>query len=551
MKKLIMSVMIAAVFIASVFGASAEDEFTFNPPKLEKTKAAVTISGKYNKDMSLNIAIIKDGADFENYESVGSKLFAADDIKCGDDGVFEVSYNINDTAEEGKYLVYCGYGTQIKSDCFWHINDTRRNDWYTSIKNFSDANSLNGYLFNENDIFGDGNKYSLAEIMGITNGDGKHNAFVAEFTVNSKSDYNSYDELLSVFALSDRVYKIKDKQGTERVFNDVLLEHNIKYAKMIKIFNEVLSDDAANKVMINLSEDDLTSTEKFMTAFTKRCACAAVSGAKTNGYGHIHDIIISADNIIDMNISGYKALSPSNQNKVCMQLYNNGVSSFDDMCNKIRSYSSSANNQPAVRPGGGGTGSSSGNKSFINTAPGQTNETKREFSDIEGFDWAKEAIIYLYDKNIINGMGNNKFEPQESVTREQFLKMLMLALDKKTVSGNISFTDTDNSQWYAPYIYTAVTMGIVNGRSDNTFGIGEYITREDCAALMSRTAGITGNEAEVSFKDLNSISEYALGAIAGLCGEKIITGDGNGYFNPKDFCTRAQVAVMIYRLMNN
>ena len=110
------------------------------------------------------------------------------------------------------------------------------------------------------------------------------------------------------------------------------------------------------------------------------------------------------------------------------------------------------------------------------------------FTDLAGSDWAKDAIVSLAEEGIISGRGDGTFAPQDNVTREEFVKIIVSAfLDEENNSGS-QFADVDKNAWYAPYIYTAYNAGIVSGIGEDAFGVGMLVTRQDMAAILYRTA---------------------------------------------------------------
>ena len=174
------------------------------------------------------------------------------------------------------------------------------------------------------------------------------------------------------------------------------------------------------------------------------------------------------------------------------------------------------------------------------------------FNDIENITWAKEAIEALYNKGIVTGYGNDLFAPNYNVTREQFVKMIVGALNLSSdAETELAFTDVAADTWYAPYIKTAVALGVVTGKDATTFGVGESITRQDMAVMCVRALAATGVvlDGGAYLSDADEISEYAKGAVSQMVTAGYITGDENGNFNPSDTATRAQTAVVLYRII--
>lgn len=208
---------------------------------------------------------------------------------------------------------------------------------------------------------------------------------------------------------------------------------------------------------------------------------------------------------------------------------------------------------------GGGGSSSSGKKTYYTVAnPIEPSEqiknsqsTKKEiFSDISAVEWAKSAIEYLSEKKIINGVGDGRFDPDREVTREEFVKMAVLAFEIEDGEFEADFTDVDDKSWYTPYISAAVCSGCINGYPDGSFGTGRSISREEMAVLIKRAAehkGITlGAEGSKEFTDFEDISLYAADILKSLYNGGVIDGNESGEFMPKMSATRAMAAKMIY-----
>lgn len=183
----------------------------------------------------------------------------------------------------------------------------------------------------------------------------------------------------------------------------------------------------------------------------------------------------------------------------------------------------------------------------------QTTVTSTVFTDVSSSHWANEAIEYMYNAGIISGVGDGRFEPEASVMREQFVKMIVVAFDIPIGNIENTFEDVDTEQWYCPYILAAYNAGLINGYSDSLFGVGNMITREDMAVIIYRALEKleisieAGSSAE--FADSTEISQYASEAVSKLTAGGIMNGMGDGTFKSKNNATRAMAAKLIYELL--
>ena len=208
--------------------------------------------------------------------------------------------------------------------------------------------------------------------------------------------------------------------------------------------------------------------------------------------------------------------------------------------------------------GGGGGGSSSGFSNKITPDTSQGNDVpqtidKNIFDDIDDVSWAKEAIISLAQLKIINGRESYKFCPNESITREEAVKILICAFYPEVDAVEIPFSDVDDAAWYADFIKKAYGKGIAKGISASEFGVGDSITRQDLAVLCGNILRLSDAEIKVDdeispFNDDSEISDYAKDSIYLLKSLEIVNGSDGGNFEPDSDITRAEAAKMIYGL---
>ena len=177
------------------------------------------------------------------------------------------------------------------------------------------------------------------------------------------------------------------------------------------------------------------------------------------------------------------------------------------------------------------------------------------FSDLSKAAWAGSSIEALAARGIVAGRGDNMFMPGDSITRAEFLVMLLNAFDLTDEKADCTFKDVNDGKWYYNAIATAQKLGIVQGKTDGTFGINDAITRQDMAVMVYKVSELLKVEmketnSQAQFKDSAKISAYAVNAISAMQKSGIINGVGNDNFAPKNNATRAQAAVIIYQVFN-
>lgn len=232
---------------------------------------------------------------------------------------------------------------------------------------------------------------------------------------------------------------------------------------------------------------------------------------------------------------------------------------YDEIAEKIETEKNKEETGGGSSGGGSSSGRGNSNRNDVSGAvtndllPSEnTNEVITEtFHDLNTVSWAKEAICYLADKNVLNGRENGLFYPDDLVTREEFVKMITLALHILDDSAETGFTDVECGRWSYPYIASGVAAAIINGVSEQKFAPEAFITRQDMAVIVFRAAQCMKLELSgtAAFSDENEISDYAKNAVSHLAGMGIVNGVGNGLFAPKDAVTRAQAAKIIYELV--
>jgi len=205
--------------------------------------------------------------------------------------------------------------------------------------------------------------------------------------------------------------------------------------------------------------------------------------------------------------------------------------------------------------GSGGSGSSGGSGGIsvgkTNPADIYTGAEISNFKDVLPTDWFCESVNALKTKGVISSA--EYFRPQSNVTREEFIKMLVVALGMTDTSAETEFGDTVKGNWHYTYIASAVKKGIVKGIGNNMFGVGIQITRQDMAVMAYNAAKLAGKEFDTThgtpFSDSADISSYAQEAVYAMRNSGVIKGMGDNTFAPLELCTRAQAAKIIYSLI--
>lgn len=177
------------------------------------------------------------------------------------------------------------------------------------------------------------------------------------------------------------------------------------------------------------------------------------------------------------------------------------------------------------------------------------------FSDMANYSWATTAVEYLSQTGVVNGIGNGRFGPEQTIQRCDFTLMLCRAFRFDMIGGN-SFPDIPAGSYYGSAVTTAKSLGIVTG-SNGLFMPTSALSRQDAMLMLKRAmvaAGWSvpsGAEGSLSrFSDGAQVSGYARDAVASMVQMGVVTGDGANRLKPWEPISRAEMAVILYRVLS-
>ena len=179
-----------------------------------------------------------------------------------------------------------------------------------------------------------------------------------------------------------------------------------------------------------------------------------------------------------------------------------------------------------------------------------------KYSDLNSVSWAKDSIGGLAISGTFKGISETAFEPDNKATRAQYLGWLVRSLGLyASKSGNF---DDITGNIYADEIEIAKSLGLTTGVGDNKFNPDGLISRQDVMVMTARALNkleLLNLEKEVdiaktlgAFSDNSSISDYAKGSVALMADSGLMKGDGTN-INPLSDLTRAESAVLLYRIL--
>ena len=184
---------------------------------------------------------------------------------------------------------------------------------------------------------------------------------------------------------------------------------------------------------------------------------------------------------------------------------------------------------------------------------------KNPFADVNAGDWFYRDVLFSYEKGLMSGMDAAAFAPYANTTRAQIAVIFYRMEGSPAVEGENSFTDVvrgSGTAWFYDAVTWAQQNGIMGGYSNSSFAPNDPITREQLAAIFYRYAQYKGYDttqggmAIREFDDYESISDYAMGAMAWAVKTGLVKGDSNLLY-PKGTATRAELAALFHRFAEN
>ncbi|MDR3242786.1 MAG: S-layer homology domain-containing protein [Clostridiales Family XIII bacterium] len=183
---------------------------------------------------------------------------------------------------------------------------------------------------------------------------------------------------------------------------------------------------------------------------------------------------------------------------------------------------------------------------------------KINFTDLPGDHWALQHIDALASEGIVNGMGDNLFKPDDSLTRAQFLAMLAKSVTGVDLAAlpSAGFYDVPMDEWYFGYVNWGYAEGIVNGFEERVFAPDGQITREQMTVMLDNFATamnvtLPADIVSSAFGDEGNISPWASGSVGRIVTSGIMNGQPDGNFEPQGNATRAQAAKVVHLILQH
>lgn len=332
---------------------------------------------------------------------------------------------------------------------------------------------------------------------------------------------------------------------------------------------------AANRTIVYqalATEGDLTTEQTARASFEKAALVGYINDITASGT--MQEVLRQNAAALGIDFTAYDALSDAKRVRVINDLMKltmpSGAEIAAQFAAKVQEHAADTDDDDKItttppQSSGGGHGSGSGGGGSwtgiptnpgtgtgSGTGTGAGTENAPVFYDLAGSEWAQEPILALYYRGVVNGKENGVFDPESHVTRAEFVKMIVNALDITADTGSVAFDDVAQGDWFYDAVRTAAACGIVNGTGSG-FSPNANITREDMAVIIVRAAQYAGTPltdgAGAAFTDAAAISDYAAEAVGKMQANGIVNGMEDGSFQPQQNATRAQACKMLYELL--
>lgn len=559
-----LSILVGICTMVSGMSAFAADSSPIEA-KLEKIdlSGTATIVGSINEKNegeNVTLTVYIEGNDYNGLLEADNQVgyvSAFTDTYTDANGEFELKFQINGEQKSGFYTA------RIGADCaempteitFLYSNIANRKSAIELLNTKKTAAEVYEYVFGSDGKWADLGFYSELQNTLDKN---KLAALIAE-RLNTSGAFNADkgDEVTAEYLYLEVIDALNEnKLDNVADYKDRL---RLDDSKILNWFEKsYVTSSVQEDITKRLTGRSFKNADEFEDAFIEAVVLETVE--HNDGPGTIRDILTDYASEIDADIA---SATIADFRKLTGE-YASYSELEDKLDNILGGTGGAAGN---TRPGGGSgsTGSSGGSGGIsgvggavieqgVDKAPEAMIPQPEGFADLSEAEWAREAVETLAEMGIINGRSESVFAPNDNITREEFVKIIVGAFSIAKAEENAGFADVADGEWYEVYVDSAYKAGIVKGMSETIFGVGEKISRQDMAVMVHNAARVSGIELAavkeaIEFSDADRIAEYAKEAVGVLQTAGVISGIGDNMFAPEGNATRAEAAKMIYEII--
>ncbi len=193
--------------------------------------------------------------------------------------------------------------------------------------------------------------------------------------------------------------------------------------------------------------------------------------------------------------------------------------------------------------------------SFILIKPSPSSPPVAGFEDVWEKDWFGNAVRFVKEHGLMDGVSAERFSPNTPMTRAQLVTILYRAAGEPAAMTENRYSDVFEGTWYVDAVNWARESGIVTGYGDGLFHPHQSVSRQEAATILQRfcmARGLDSGWADetdlLAFSDADEINDYARNAMAWAYRTELITGVSSSQLSPRGKASRAQMAQILMRL---
>ena len=312
-----------------------------------------------------------------------------------------------------------------------------------------------------------------------------------------------------------------------------------------------------------------TGVKKITEIYTDSILLARVKCA--DSWGDTRDILTEKAEYLGIDLaedSDYSDIKDNKRYKVFLEVFSSRDSfeTVEDIAAEFETAVEEAieSQKKPAQSGGSGGGGGGGISSDVGKPTGPSVSVSKDYeenipvSEVKPYEptekfldikdhYSKEYVEGMISKGIINGYEDGTFRPDNLITRAEISKILSVALNLDTENLTSEFADVNDGDWFGAYVSAMAEKGYINGY-DGQFKPTENLKRQDIAVIMANILQGDEDTQMPAYKDVDDISDYAKISVAKMYDLGIMTGS-DGKFRPQDGITRAEVAIVVTRLL--
>lgn len=550
---------LALIMSASPVFASIDDTMSTTEPVITITGDAdsfqkVTLLLLDNKELTTADKLYDDKSVVEEYKKIISTSTATTahisyygQAAADKNGIYSHDIPLNPSIEVGVYTIWASTGD---SCIVIYSSATYKQSLVAKLQAEAEKglNYLTKAIENEvSYVLGLKGKDNYNSISDKTNVSTIVNQEIMSITPDN---LDSVSELTTLLSNSIDIQRISE--GKIENFDDAyeLLLTDTEVASYVSNITETGKKAAVS----NIQGKTFDSRAKFDKLFKNELALQLINNNTNATSENLLKAFESCNSILKLDVSKFNQLSHSDKAYAIKKLSDKNPKTIDDADKELTSIVKGLLPDTTSRPSTSGIGAGAGGATV--KGPGIATETvipsannTAGFTDMTGYEWAVESVKSLVELGIISGYGDSTFKPQNSITRAEFVKLVTMAFYKDNLVETSSvFGDVPDDMWCSKYIMTAYENSIVSGVGNGSFNPDGIISRQDMAVILCNAAkkyNLISTAERNLFNDDASISEYAKEAVYVLRDIGIVNGIGNNEYNPLVGADRASAAKML------